>query len=380
MFTLLTLFACSGGETADIATPPPVVTPPPEARASVAPPLATSGSVRTLDLDGLGGSGGAPAGAAFIVPAGTPAQLTAGTLSDGSTGMKLVANAPGDALMCTESVQLGSQVTFGTRMKVSEITPGPQEWMGLNVELRARDASGAVVSPGSGRYVLLRNERAQSDWTEWEAPILVPPGAVQGEFCYRFVNSTGTLEVDRVVITGALESAAQVASGAASADAPTGPVTRWELDTPGGGNGAPEGFDFLIPPGAPGMSAVAGPVAGGTGFTFQVAQAGNGLACSQPFPVSPNNRVRARVRLTDLKSDARAWTGFVAEVRAYDSANALVSPTTSQFTTIGTLKTAGDWVELDKSFPSPLGAATGKVCFRFVESTGTAEVDWVEAG
>ncbi|MDP2308815.1 MAG: hypothetical protein Q8P18_22530 [Pseudomonadota bacterium] len=377
MLTLLSLLACSGGDTADIATPPPppVVAPP----TIVTPPPSSGGAARTIDLDAPGGKGGAPAGAAFIVPSGTQAELTAGPLSDGSTGMKLVASAEGDALMCTESVQLGPQVTFGTRMKVSAITPGTQAWQGLNVELRARDASGGLISPPGSRYVLLRNERAPSEWTEWEAPIVVPEGAVQGEFCYRFVNSTGTLEVDNVVVKGALGGPTD-APAAGGAAAPTGPVTRWELDLPGGGGGAPEGFDFLIPPGTPGTSAVAGPVAGGTGFTFNVSQASNSLACSQLFPVSANNRARARVRLSDIKTDARAWTGFVAEVRTYDGANALVSPSGSQFTTIGTLKTSGDWVELDKGFAAPPGAASGKLCFRFVESTGSVEVDWAEAG
>jgi hypothetical protein len=330
---------------------------------------------RTIDLDSPGGKGGAPAGAAFIVPNGTPAQLSAGPLSDGSSGMKLVATGEGDALMCTESVQLGPQVTFGTRMKVSDITPGAQAWQGMNVELRARDANGALISPSGSRYVLLRNERAAGEWAEWEAPIVVPTGATQGEFCYRFVNSTGTLEVDRVVIKGALDGVT------AGAGADTGrPMTRWELDIPGGGNGAPTGFDFLVPPGTPGTSATAGAVQGGTGFTFAVTQAGNSLACSQPFPVSANSAVKARVRVADIKTDARAWTGFVAEVRTYDGANALVSPQGSQFTTIATIKNAGDWVEVGKGFSAPTGAATGKLCFRFVESTGSAEVDWAEAG
>lgn len=377
MLTLFGLFACGGENTADIATPPPpVVAPPPV----LTPPPSAGGSVRTFDLDAPGGKGGAPAGTAFIVPGGTAAELTAGPLSDGSTGMKLVTTTEGDALMCTEIVQLGPQVTFGTRMKVSAISPGSQAWQGLNVELRARDGSGALVSPAGSRYVLLRNERVASDWTEWEAPIVVPPGAVQGEFCYRFVNSTGTLEVDRVVVGGAVGGPTDAVAGGSSASAPTGPVTRWELDAPGGGGGAPQGFDFLIPPGTPGTSAIAGPVEGGTGFTLSVSQAGNSLACSQLFPVSANNRVRARVRLSDIKTDARLWTGFVAEVRTYDGANALVSPAGTQFTTIGTLKTKGDWVELDKGFAAPSGAASGKVCFRFVESTGNVEVDWAEAG
>lgn len=378
MHLLFALLACSGDQ-ADVKTVEPTPTPevaPPE---PVAPPpaAAPTGESRTFELDAPGGAGGAPDGAAFIVPGGTNAETTAGALSDGSTGMKLVAKAEGDALMCTQLVQLGPTATIGTRMKVSDVKPGPQSWMGLNVELRTRDAAGALVSPAGTRYVLLRNDRAPTDWTEWELPVTVPAGATQGELCFRFVNSTGTVEVDRVVVNG---GGAAGGGAAATAAAAAGPVTRWDLDAVGGGGGAPAGFDFLVPPGTAGTTVKAGPVAGGTGFSFTVSQPANSLACSQPFPVSGPMRAAARVRVAEIKTDARPWTGFTAEVRTYDGAGALVSPAGSQYTTLATVKTAGDWAEVGKGFSAPAGAATGKLCFRFVESTGSAEIDWAEAG
>ena len=358
---------------------PPSDMPPPETPPEVTPPPtppAPVGESRTFELDTPGGTGGAPDGAAFIVPGGAQAEVFAGPLDGGASGMRLTAKSEGDALACTQSVRLGPTAQFAARIKVSDITAGPQAWMGMNVELRARDDNGGLVSPAGSRYVLIRNDRfVTPDWVDIDVPVTVPSGATNGEFCFRFVNSTGTVQVDRVVING---------GGAASSDvatpAPATPVTRWELDAPGGTGGAPMGFEFLIPPGTQGTTAKAGPVDGGAGFTFAVSQAANSLACSQPVPVNGPMRTGARVRVTDIKADGRAWTGFTAEVRTYDGAGALVSPAGSQFITVATLKNTGDWQEIAKSFTAPTGAATAKLCFRFVESTGSAEVDWAEAG
>lgn len=377
MLTVLHLLACGG----DPNQGPPPDMPPQEPPAEPTPPPAeptpaTTGESRTFELDAPGGTGGAPDGAAFIVPGGAQAEVFAGPLDGGAAGMRLTAKAEGDALACTQSVRLGPTAQFATRMKVTDVKAGPQAWMGMNVELRARDDNGALVSPAGTRYVLIRNERfPNADWVDVDVPVSVPTGATNGEFCFRFVNSTGTVQVDRVVINGG--------GGAASSDvasAPATPVTRWDLDAPGGPGGAPMGFEFLVPPGTQGTTATAGPVDGGTGFKFAVSQASNSLACSQPVPVTGPMRVGARVKVADIKADARAWTGFTAEVRTYDGAGQLVSPAGSQFITVATLKSAGDWQELAKSFTAPTGAATAKLCFRFVESTGSAEVDWAEAG
>jgi hypothetical protein len=375
---LLSLAACSG-DSADVVVPPPPVEPPP----AVTPPPTTTPTTPgpaavKLDLDTIGGANGAPAGMAFILPPGVPAQATAGTLSDGSSGFKLVATGPGDALVCTTPRPMGSQVAVQARLKLAEIAPGPQDWMGLNIELRARDAAGALVSPAGARYVLLQNLRAAGDWADVQAVGAVPAGASQGEICFRFVNSTGSVEVDAISLGDPSAPAPATADGAAPA--PAGPVTRWELDQPGGAAGAPAGFSFLIPPGTAGSTLTAGPVTGGTGIKMDVTQAGNTLACSDPFPASPSMKVRAHVRLGSVTADARPHTGFVAEVRTFDAGNMLVSPAGSQYTTLATLKAPGDWVDVGGPFAPPPGAATGKLCFRFVESTGSAEIDWAEAG
>lgn len=372
----LLLLACSGES--DVKTPPPE-TPPAAPVAPVVPPPSSApppGAV-TLDLNTVGGGNGAPAGLSFIVPPGTQAETVAGALSDGSAGFRLTAKAAGDALVCTTPRPMGAQVAVNARLKLAEIAPGPQDWMGLNVELRARDASGALVSPAGTRYVLLQNLRTAGDWTDIQAVGAVPTGASQGEVCFRFVNSTGSVEVDALTIG---DPSAPAAASDAPAALPAGPVTRWELDAAGGVNGAPAGFSFLVPPGTAGASLVAGPVTGGTGVKFDVTTGGNTLACSDPFPVAPAMTAKARVRIADVKADGRPHTGFVTEVRSFDAGNALVSPAGSQYTTLATLKAAGDWVEVGGPFGAPAGATTGKLCFRFVESTGSAEIDWAEAG
>ncbi len=380
MLTLL-LLACSGSES-DVKTPtPPPEAPAPAATAPTTPTTPSPGPAAvTLDLDTVGGANGAPAGMAFIVPPGTAAQTTSGALSDGSTGFELVATAAGDALVCTTPRPVGSQIDVRARLKLAEIVPGPQDWMGLNVELRARDASGALVSPGGSRYVLLKNLRAGGDWTDIQATGAVPAGASQGEVCFRFVNSTGSVEVDSLTIADPSAPAAAAAAPGAAPAAPAGPATRWELDAPGGANGAPAGFSFLVPPGTGGAALTAGDVTGGKGIQFAVQQAGNTLACSDPFPVSPAMKAKARVKLGAVTADGRPHTGFVAEVRTFDAGNMLVSPMGSQYTTLATLKAPADWVEIGGPFSAPPNATTGKLCFRFVESTGTAEIDWAEAG
>lgn len=375
MITLLLLVACGGNES-DVKLPTPPTEPPPTEPAPPTTPTAPPNAV-TLDLDTVGGTNGAPAGMAFILPPGAQAETVAGRLSDGSSGFRLAANAPGDALVCTTPRPMGTQVTVGARLKLAEIAPGPQDWMGLNVELRARDASGALVSPAGARYVLLRNLRTSGDWTDIQATGAVPAGASQGEICFRFVNSTGSVEVDSLSIGD--PSAPATAADAAPA-APAGPVTRWELDAAGGANGAPAGFSFLVPPGTAGASLTAGPVSGGTGIKFDVTTAGNTLACSDPIPASVAMKAKARVKLASVKADGRPHTGFVTEVRTFDAGNMLVSPAGSQYTTLATLKTPGDWVDVGGPFSAPAGATTAKLCFRFVESTGSAEIDWAEAG
>lgn len=351
-------------DAADLATPAP----PPPAAASVS---------KAFALDAPGGVNGAPEGMNFVVPAGTQAEVVAGPLSDGSTGVRLTAKAAGDALVCTLPFPTTPQLTVRARMKVAEVQPGSQPWQGMNVELRSRDDGGALVQPQGSRYTLIRNERAAGDWAEVENAVAQPPGATKAEVCFRFVNSTGTVEIDKIEVGGAVEEAA-----AAPAPEPvvgaTANAVRFDLDAPGGGSGAPTGADFFVPPGTPGVETKVGDVDGGTGFSLTVTQPGNALACTSPFPTKAKMVAKGRVRVRDVKSDGRPWTGFAAEVRTYDAAGALVSPAGTQFVPLRTWKAAGDWAEFTQPFEPPAAAANGKVCLRFPESTGAADVDWIE--
>lgn len=362
MLLALSLLACSGSapEPKPVeekpAEPAPVApTPPP------APAAAPSGKV--LELDATGGGAGAPAGVNFILPAGAAATATAGPLSDGSTGFKLAVDAPGDALVCTQATEIGPAFSFAARMRAT-VKPGPQEWMGLNLELRARDNSGALISPAGGRYVLLRNLRADADWATVEATAPTPAGATKGELCFRYVNSTGAVEVDRIELRG-------VGGGGGLAQ------IRWDLDGPGGENGAPSGAAFYVPPGVDGVKATAGDVGGATGFALTVDKPANALACSVAFPATGKMEASGRVKVTKVQAGGGQYAGFTAEVRSYDAGGALVPGPGSQYIPLNVWKAAGDWSEFQVGFTTPAGATTAKICTRFVDSTGAASVDWL---
>lgn len=368
------LAACSGSTPA----PAPEAAAPPAPAPEPAAPPAPAAETRTLSLDAPGGLNGAPEGLNFIVPDPKGAEAKAGALSDGSTGFTLTARNPGDAVVCTQAVRMQPSVTFKSRLHVVDIKPGAQPWMGLNVELRARDDAGNLVSPPGGRYTLLQNVREAGAFVDLENAASLPTGATKGELCVRFVESRGTVEVDSIAITGALPD---VAEAPVVVDIPA-PTTRFELDQPGGGSGAPMGADFYIPPGIAGVSTRVGALenSAASGFAFTVSQPGNALACSQAFPVTAGGSMWAQgnVRVRDISADPRPFAGFTAEVRSYDATNALVSPPGSQFTSIQVWKApTPDFAAFGKEFTVPAKAATAKICLRFAETTGAADVDWL---
>jgi hypothetical protein len=373
----LALLACGGPTTEPEPAPPAPAeqeVPPP-----AAPPPSSAGVSRRVELDAAGGLNGAPADAAFIVPAGVDATASMKAFDGGARGVSLEVRTAGDALVCTQPIPIGERLTFRTRVRLSSIQTGAASYDGLNLELRARGPAGELISPPTTRYLLISNLKQAGDWQEVEAEIAPPVGAVNGEFCARFVASTGVADVDWIEVLAPGVAAAP----ANAADVATVSVTekRWELDATGGGNGAPVGFDFILPPTAPGVKATAGDVGGGAkGFRLEVTQAGNALACSEKFPVAGTQVLRARVKIEQVKADARAWTGFVTEVRTWDAAGALVSPPGAQYTTLDTARTAGDWREIEVSFAAPARAVEGRACVRFVESTGNAAVDWMAVG
>lgn len=346
---------------------------PPLADSPVVPPVEEAeptGESRAFELDFGGGGAGAPWGMALFVPPGAEGSVETGRLEDGVKGVRFTVPVAGESVLCSTPVQVVGSFRFAARMKVEAVGPTAEDWMGLHVEMRARDAGRALVSPAGARFHRLRHWReATPGWVEWEETVEVPPGATQAELCWRFVQTTGTVALDRFVV-----------------ETPGVPVpppvpivsVAWSLDRPGGGGGAPEGFDFLLPPGTEGATLTAGPVGDGQGLRMAVDRPGNALACSQPFAVAPGMVVRARVKVEAVRSDERPWTGFVAEVRTYDVLGGLVSPAGQAFTFLASIKAPSDWQAVEVPFAPPAGASVGKLCFRFVEATGVAMVD--EAG
>jgi hypothetical protein len=227
------------------------------------------------------------------------------------------------------------------------------------------------VSPAGTPYVPLKNFREAGGFVEWDATAITPPGAVKGEFCTRFVGSTGKLEIDRIelVATG---------GGGGASDVATAITKRWELDAPGGKNGAPEGFDFIVP--GPGAEPKLAEEGGAKGISFVVKDKGTSVVCSENFPVGGSQVASARFKVPSIQTDPRPFTGFVAEVRAFDPAGSLKPAGATPYVTVATEKVPGDWKEIAVPFVAPTGAVTGRMCFRFVDSTGSAFIDWVGVG
>jgi hypothetical protein len=359
---LLWVLACT--PEADVSALPPISSAPVVPDAPTAP---VTGESKALELDFAGGLNGAPYGMAFFIPPNTQATAASKVLSDGSEGFELVAIAPGDAVACTQPVKVIGPFTVGARQRVASVEGVSQSWTGAQAEIRARRDDNSLVEVPGTRYLPIRHTQAATDWESWEQRVEPPPGATKVEVCWRFVGTTGTLEVDRV----------QLVSEGVPLPPPVPVVSLdWDLDEVGPA-GSPEGFDFLIPPGTQGVALTARD----GGIRFEVTKAGNAVTCSQPFSVAPGMLFRGRMRLRELGTDARTWTGFVAEVRSFDMIGGLASPAGMPFTTLQTWKaTTGDWVEFENAYAPPRGAVTGKLCFRFVESTGEADLDWVAVG
>lgn len=326
---------------------------------------------RSFGFDAEGGRAGAPIGAGFYLPDPSQAVARTGELSDGSRGFSLEALRPGDGTVCTTALRLGSGVTVRGRTRLHALGDEGPAWSGLTVELRARGPDGKLVAADGKPYVELKVLKEVGDWVEWSADGKVPEGAKKGEICLRFVQKTGRVEVDRLVVEApGVPVPAEVKARA----------VRWEMDEPGGKNGAPDGAEFLIPPGTREATLLAGPVDGGLGFRMEIGHRGNACVCTQPVPVVPGMKIRGRARVERMETDPREWTGMVFEVRTFNLLGGLASPPSTPYNFVLSLKEPGDWVEFERVFVPPEGAATGKLCWRFVESTGVGEVDWLEIG
>lgn len=326
---------------------------------------------RSFGLDAEGGRSGAPIGASYFLPDATQAVAVTGALSDGSRGFSLEATRPGDGTVCLAPVRLGAGIKVHARTRLVALGAEGPTWSGAVFELRARGADGKLVGADGKPYIPLSVRKDVGGWEEWEAEARVPDGAKRGEVCVRFVQKTGKIEVDQVVV-----------------EAPGVPVpverkvraVRWELDTPGGGKGGPDGVDFLIPPGTKGATLLAGEVQGGRGFRMEIESRGNAAVCTQPVPVAAGMKLRGRVRVERIETDEREWTGMVFEVRTFNLLGGLASPPVTPYNFILAKKAVSDWEEFERVFVPPDGAVTGKLCWRFVESTGVGEVDWLAIG
>lgn len=369
------------GSDADVSRLPPLPHPP------VVPPLdevPVTGESRAFELEYGGGGSGAPFGTNLFVPPGASGSVAivafeGGPAGGGGKGARFTVPVAGDSVFCTVSVRILGPVVVSGRSRVTELALGPEAWSGVDVELRARDENGAVVAAPGARFTTLSHARAASDWEDWSVPYTPPAGAVKGEVCVRFLGATGTIEVDRLQV---------LAEGVPlPAEAPR-IALHWSLDEPGDRapptapdtptDVPPRGFDFLIPPGTRGATLTWGRYDGALAARMLVEQPGNALICSQPFVVAPGLVIRGRVKVRGIATDEREWTGFVAEMRGYDIVGGLVAAGPTAFTLLHAFKAAGDWEAFDAVYTPPVSAVTGKVCFRFVESTGDALVD--EAG
>lgn len=195
---VLALGGCNKKED-DVKLDKPTTAPAPTTGAVVAAP-APVGGTKVLELDTPGGGSGAPAGTNFILPPGVQAQATAGDLGDNLKGFRLKVDAKGDALVCTQALPFPTTGTVKARLRVTDITPGGQNWNGFVFEMRSRDAQNGLVSPQGSRYTTLHTYREKLDWTEFETTVSQVPGAMKSEFCFRFVESTGIAEVDRIEV------------------------------------------------------------------------------------------------------------------------------------------------------------------------------------
>ncbi len=335
------------------------------------------GTLKEYGLEAPGGLGGAPEGMAFILPPGAAASATFGALADGAAGIRLEVKQPGDGLVCTQPVPLGPQAFFRARLQVPEITAGTASWMGMNVELRARDGMGALV----GQYVMIKNIREPLGWQDVEQRLPVPTGASQGEFCFRFVLSTGVVEIDKISIVSKMDGSAPVAPPPAAAPvakaAPPAPVP------------APPPPTKVVPPPpvvatkkgkeAPVAAVVPEPVAAtlapaeGNGFSLRLDLRGSSVGCTQWAAPAAQLHVTGRAALSVVNPDAAGWSGLGVEGYARDAQGRAIQVNGFPWTSLFVSTTAGPEQEFSADWTPPAGAARVRVCARFADAAGSVD-------
>lgn len=372
------------------------------------------GGDHEYDLDEPGGSKGAPKGLAYLAPPGSDAEIAATSLSDGSKGFRYSVPTEGTAVVCTPALPLQPQMRAQGRLKVVSITPGPQPFMGLQLELRSRDRAGQLVQPPNGRYTTIRVFRDAGDWQEFDAKVVPPEGSVTGEFCFRFVRSVGSVEVDRLAIREGMGDTVDPANPAGAAaipgDADTPPTCpagccpctdaspavaipvrpaavnkkgppifplpiRWDLDEAGGKNGAPKGFELVADKegGSTALSLIKS-----KGFSIKTTDpADNSVVCSDRFSVSGRVIVKGNLSLQDFKNGDKKNSAFIVEMRSFGADGKLVSPTKVRFQRLFIAQTVLDWMDFSKEVTPPDAAVASRICIHFADSTGQASFDWL---
>ncbi len=401
--SLLVLFSCTG------EAPPPTPVPTPTKKAGA--PTADDQGVYRFLLDEPGGEKGAPLGMAFLFTPGAKVESQTGPLSDGSTGFRFALAEEGTSVVCTAALPLAEPRGVRVRLRMESVTPGPQKFMGLQLELRSRDATGALVFPATGRYTTVHTFREASDWQELEAPVLPPAGSVTGELCFRFVRSVGAVEVDSLDLlpsppvtapsavvetsteaptcpagccpcTGEVVSAPVAAAGTPAAPAPKGrkgpqvfplPI-NWDLNSGGGKNGAASGWELI--PAKENPSTTVG-VEGGRSLFVKTTAADGAATCSDRFTSGQRLIVKGRVSVSDYQSSGKKNSAFVVELRNFDADGKLVTKANVRFQRLFTAQTVLEWFDFAKDVIPPEEAVSSRLCVRFVESMGVANVDWL---
>jgi hypothetical protein len=359
-----------------------------------------AGTFKDLSLDAGGGLGGAPEGMNFIVPPGAAASAEATTFSDGAKGARLTVKAVGDALMCTQLVPLGPQAFISTRLRVPQIAPGAGSWMGMNLELRARDERGNLVSPPGMMFTLVKNLREPIEWTDVESKVAVPAGATQGEFCFRFVLSTGVVEVDRIQIVskqgdGSLSAAAPPAVPAAAPAPSSAPTSTARTTAPAPGPAsvaaaaptyasAPVAAPAASSPSAvvtvaPTLAVAASGTTGGDvarGFTLRVDQRASSVACSKWVPATGTVSVFGTVDLTAVNGDAVDWSGIAIEAYARDASERALAVGGVPYAPVFVAMQQGLGQKFSVNWSAPPGTTKARFCARFSDAAGNAVFDW----
>lgn len=345
-----------------------------------------AGTLKDYGLEKGGGLGGAPEGMAFILPPGAAASATFGALSDGAEGIRLEVNQPGDGLVCTQSVPLGPQAFFRARVQVPQITAGTASWMGMNVELRARDGMGALV----GQYVLIRNVREPIGWQDIEQRLPIPAGASQGEFCFRFVLSTGVVEIDKISIVSKMDGspaapppAATVAAAPAApppaaappkpAPAPPAPVATKPAPPPPTPTKAAKGKEPVAEP--PRSTAAVAPLlpAGASGFSLRLDIQGSSVGCTQWAAPSGPMRITGRAAISVINPDPAGWSGLGIEGYARDAQGRAINVNGSPWASLFVSTNAGPEQDFAADWSPPPDAARVRVCARFADAAGTVD-------